>query len=73
MRKVYAFAADLIHLPEVVRSAHKTGVNVVYTDGHAQWVQDPGILTDNELTKPFDPRDNPIVKKIWKMLDRAGR
>lgn len=73
LERVFAYAADLIHLPEVVRSAHETGVNAVYTDGHAQWVQDPGILTDNELTKPFDPRDNPIVKKIWKMLDRAGR
>ena len=73
LERVFAYAADLMHLPEVVRSAHKTGVNVVYTDGHAQWVQDPGILTDNELTKPFDPRDNAIVKKIWKMPDRAWR
>ena len=73
LENVFAYAADLIHLPEMVESAHKTGVNVVYTDGHAQWVQDPGILTHNELTKPFDPRDNAIVKKIWKMLDRAGR
>lgn len=73
LTKVVAFAADLIHLPELVRSAHRTGINAVYTDGHAQWFQDPGILTDNELTKPFDPADNDIVKKIWNIIDRAGR
>lgn len=72
-RRHVAYAADLIHLPQVVRTAHKNGVNVVYTDGHAQWVRDPGILTHNDLAKPFDPMDNPIVKKIWNMLDDAGR
>lgn len=72
-RRIHAYAADLMHLPEVVKSAHKKGVNVVYTDGHAQFVRDPGILTDNELASPFDPLDNPIVKDIWRMLDKAGR
>jgi prepilin-type N-terminal cleavage/methylation domain-containing protein/prepilin-type processing-associated H-X9-DG protein len=71
--ELLAFAADVLHLPEVVLSGHKTGINVVYTDGHAEWVDDPGILTYNELSTPFDPLDNPIMKEIWTMLDEAGR
>ncbi|MFQ5428781.1 MAG: prepilin-type N-terminal cleavage/methylation domain-containing protein [Phycisphaerae bacterium] len=66
-----ALLADVIHLPSVVATAHKTGVNVAYTDGHAKWVQDPGILTDNELIHPFSVTDNPLVKDIWKKLDEA--
>ena len=64
-----AALAELIHLPKVVKSAHKAGVNVAFGDGHATWVLDPGILTDNELDTPFDPLDNPIIEKIWLALE----
>jgi prepilin-type N-terminal cleavage/methylation domain-containing protein/prepilin-type processing-associated H-X9-DG protein len=64
-----AVLSDLIHLPKVVKSAHKIGVNVAFGDGHATWVADTGILTDNELDVPFDPLDNPIVEKIWSALE----
>ena len=57
--------------PEVVLTDHKTGVNAVYSDGHVRWVLDPGILTDNELAKPFDSRDNGIMEDIWDVLDEA--
>lgn len=66
-----AFLSDLIHLSSVVQSAHQTGVNAAYTDGHVKWVQDPGLLTDNELTHPFDIADNPLVEEIWDVLDKA--
>ena len=69
MRSNMAVLADLIHLPKVVKSAHKIGVNVAFGDGHATWVLDPGILTDNELDTPFDPLDNPIIEKIWMALE----
>lgn len=65
-----AFLSDLMHLPSVIDSAHKLGVNVAYTDGHVKWVQDTGFLTDNELTHPFSTMDNPIVVSIWHDLDR---
>lgn len=68
-----AMVADLLHLPEAIRTGHKTGVNVVFTDGHGKWIDDPGILTNNELAKPFDPTDNEIVKEIWHTLDDQGR
>ncbi len=73
IREVSAFAADVLHLPSVVLTAHASGVNVVYTDGHAKWVDAPEILLDNELSKPFEEEDNPIVAEIWDELDRAGR
>ena len=65
-----AVLADVMHLPKVIRSAHVTGLNAAYGDGHANWVRDPGIFTDNELDTPFDPMDNlPIVKKIWDAIE----
>ena len=65
------FAADVFHLTKVIRSAHKTGLNAVYTDGHAKWVRDPGIFTDNELDHPFDPEDNGIIEDMWDAIDEA--
>ncbi len=71
--KLVAFAADVLHLPSVVKTGHKTGVNTVYTDGHAQWVTAPDILLNNDLTRPFDPEDNVVIEEIWEALDRGGR
>ena len=67
-----AFAADLIHLPDIIESAHKTGVNAVYFDGHARWVPDTGLLTDNRLAHPFSRLDNPVMEDIWDLLDAGG-
>jgi len=69
--KTVALLSDLIHLPGVVKRAHGTGVNAAYTDGHAKWVPDPGIFTDNSLTKPFDPLGNDIIEDIWDAMDEA--
>lgn len=71
IKNTSALAADLIHLPKVIQSAHKTGVNAVYSDGHVRWVKDPGILTDNDLSHPFDPLDNGVMEDIWDALDEA--
>lgn len=73
IRWTIAFAADVLHLPSAVLSAHKTGLNVVYTDGHARWVRAPDILLHNTLSKPFVPENNPIVAEIWYALDRTVR
>ncbi len=39
-RSTRAFAADVFHVPDLIGKGHGHGVNVVYTDGHAAWVQD---------------------------------
>jgi prepilin-type N-terminal cleavage/methylation domain-containing protein len=65
-------AADVFHLPKVIESGHEIGVNAVYTDGHAQWVRDPDIFTENDLSHPFDEEDNDIIEDIWDAIDEAG-
>jgi len=71
--KIVCFAADVFHLDNLIKTAHKTGINVVYIDGHAIWVPGFPHLLDNELANPFDPADDPFVKDIWIDLDRIGR
>jgi prepilin-type N-terminal cleavage/methylation domain-containing protein/prepilin-type processing-associated H-X9-DG protein len=69
-RRNIAFYSDVMHLPKVIRSAHKKGVNATFLDGHVSWIPDPGIFTNNGLGEPFDVYDNPIVEKIWLAMDR---
>ncbi len=71
IKTTIALASDLIHVPEVIRSAHKTGVNAVYSDGHARWVRDSGKLTKNDLASPFDRLNNETIKELWKIMDEA--
>jgi prepilin-type N-terminal cleavage/methylation domain-containing protein/prepilin-type processing-associated H-X9-DG protein len=66
LKTTVAMASDLIHVPDVIRSAHKTGVNAVYTDGHARWVKDPGKMTHNDLATPFDRLNNEAIKDTRK-------
>lgn len=73
MRNNPAILTDLIHLPKLIKSAHKTGINAAYADGHVQWVVDTGFLTDNELTHPFAFEDNEIIEDIWDDINKAGR
>lgn len=72
MRGTPAIFADVFHLPKVVKSAHKDGVNAAYLDGHARWVKDKNnILTHNEFAHPFDAKDNDLVEDIWDFLNHA--
>ncbi len=69
--KTIGLIADVFHLPKVVKAGHKTGVNAVYTDGHASWVLARKKLLKNDLNKPFDALDNPIIEDIWDIIDEA--
>ena len=72
IKRTSAFLADVFHYPEMIRSAHATGVNVGYSDGHVSWVEDDNLL-DNDLTSLFDPSiDNEIIDEIWDVLDESG-
>ncbi len=68
-RKTIALFSDVVHLPKLIRSGHKFGVNTCYLDGHVAWVSDPGIFTNNDLGYPFSPFDNPIMDEIWRAMD----
>ncbi len=66
--------ADIFHLPKVVKSAHKKGINAVYLGGDVRWVPDKeSFLTDNELTHPFQPEDNDLIEDIWDKINRGGQ
>ena len=67
------FATDIMHLPSVIKTGHKTGVNAVYTDGHGQWVKDPRKMTHNDMASPFDTLDNGIMKDLWEIVDKARK
>ena len=69
-KKTIALFSDVMHLPKVIKSGHKRGLNAAFTDGHVAWISNPGIFTDNELGEPFDIIDNPIVDAIWRAMDR---
>ncbi len=66
--KTKAFACDVFSYPDLVEDSHKTGVNVVYTDGHGKYVAHT-LLRSNTLNKTFSSAMNPTVEAIWKMLD----
>ncbi len=68
-RHTIAVFSDLVHLPKVIKSAHKKGVNAAFIDGHVSWVSNPGIFTNNELGTPFSVLDNPIMDQIWRAMD----
>ncbi len=69
-RKSIAVFSDVMHMPKVIKSAHKNGVNAAFTDGHVSWIPDPGIFTNNDLGEPFDLFDNPIIAEIWEAMDK---
>lgn len=69
--RTVAILSDVIHLPKVVRSAHKDGVNAAYSDGHARRVRNRKLFADNELAHPFQRMDNDFVKKLWHAMDDA--
>lgn len=64
-----ALFADLFHTPQYVASAHKSGVNAAYSDGHVRFVEAFATLTENNMTLPTSLIDNPTIEEIWKGLD----
>lgn len=68
-----ALFTDIFHLPKVVLSGHKSGVNVAYLDGHVSWVKDRGFLIESELTRPFRREDNDVIEDIWDEFDESKR
>lgn len=71
-KKQIAIFSDIHHVPKVIKSGHQRGLNAVFIDGHATWVSDPGIFTDNELAIPFNELDNPVVEQIWQAIDKRS-
>ena len=68
-----AVMADLMCEPDLIKeTGHHDGVNAAFSDGHCKWIKAKGAITENELAKPFDPADNPIVAEVWDEIEAAG-
>ena len=66
-----AIFADLVATPARLDSRHVKGINVLYGDGAAVWV-DRSTFNEPLLqcTKSPDAATNPFQDEIWKSLDR---
>lgn len=64
-----AIYADLFHTPDYIENGHKSGVNVVFSDGHAKYVSGVHDLLDNDMTLPTSMIDNPKMLELWEKLD----
>src|SRR5687768_6691046 len=66
-----AIFGDLTALPERVDTRHRTGVNVLYGDGSATWVDRKRFDADlMSITKLPDKAANYFLDNIWTAFDR---
>jgi prepilin-type N-terminal cleavage/methylation domain-containing protein/prepilin-type processing-associated H-X9-DG protein len=66
-----AIFGDLTALPERVETRHRTGVNILYGDGSAAWVERQRFDVDlMSITKLPDKAANPFLDNIWASFDR---
>jgi prepilin-type N-terminal cleavage/methylation domain-containing protein/prepilin-type processing-associated H-X9-DG protein len=83
--KSRAIVSDIISSPTRVRVAHQKGINVLYADGSAKWVDGSAIKTQDDGTSAlidparptlglgtgFNASNNPLVDMVWKRFDNA--
>jgi prepilin-type N-terminal cleavage/methylation domain-containing protein len=65
-----AIFADILSAPQFLDARHEEGVNVLYSNGGARWV-DRAVI-DEELVKnlqPFNLSYNQFQQNVWEMLD----
>ena len=67
--KSKAIFADLVAAPARVDLRHQKGVNVLYGDGSAVWVDRGGFDADLAPISGISPGWNPNQDRIWKVLD----
>jgi hypothetical protein len=72
-----AIFSDIISIDYRVDSRHKTGVNVLYANGGAKWVDRKIFDSDLKLSSAsrdtsdgIKPQYNPYQFNIWKAFDR---
>ena len=68
--KSKAIFADLVAGPARLDKRHKRGVNVLYGDGSASWVERAGFDEDLKPCTSISPGFNPNQDRIWAVLDR---
>ncbi len=66
-----AIFADLTATPDRLNTRHKDGVNVLYGDGSARWVDRRGFNEPLEACPAISLDANPYQDQIWSVLDRG--
>lgn len=65
-----AIFADLTATPSRVDTRHVKGINVLYGNGSAKWVDRTVFNADLQASPAISPVYNPQQDNIWKALDR---
>jgi prepilin-type N-terminal cleavage/methylation domain-containing protein len=65
-----AILSDLFHTPGRLDTRHKRGVNVLFGNGGAHWVDRSAIEKDLELCPAISPDANPYQDDMWQLLDK---
>ena len=69
--KNLALLADLVSAPQRLIDRHKKGINVLYGNGGAKWVDVKVFLADlNRSADPYTHTYDPYQDSIWATLDR---
>jgi prepilin-type N-terminal cleavage/methylation domain-containing protein len=70
--KNLAIFGDLTATPARLDTRHRTGINVLYGNGGAHWVDRKAIDDDLKLCPIIDPKNPPNAaqQRIWEALDR---
>jgi hypothetical protein len=70
--KNLAIFGDLTHLPQRVETRHRVGINVLYGNGSARWVERKVFDDDLKLCTSLSNAQpiNDAQDRIWQALDR---
>jgi prepilin-type N-terminal cleavage/methylation domain-containing protein len=68
--KNQAILSDLTATPERVTTRHNRGINVLYGNGSAHWVQRKAFDEPLKKCPAIDPAANVYQDQIWQALDR---
>jgi len=64
-----ALLSDLFHTPGRVDTRHRKGINVLYADGGAKWVERTNFNDLLAQCPAISPAANPYQDQIWSLLD----
>jgi prepilin-type processing-associated H-X9-DG protein len=65
-----AILADLTATPQRLDTRHSTGVNVLYGDGSARWIDRTRFDFDLSKCPAISPNANPFQDNIWNIFDQ---
>ena len=64
-----ALLADLVATPQRLDTRHRTGINVLYGNGSARWVERAPFDDQLALCPTITPASSPYQDAIWHILD----